>query len=73
MEYQFLNPTTQVALFSFCAGTCPSIDNITWNVYQGEMNSSSMIVQWTQFNQMNQYQNIWFFGRSCFSLLHPFI
>jgi hypothetical protein len=63
MEYQFVNPTTQVALFSVCIGTCPSITNITWNVYSGVMNSSSMMVQWTPFNQMNQYQNIWFFGK----------
>ena len=64
MEYQFLNPTTQVALFSVCIGTCTSISNITWNVYQGAMNSSSSIVQWTLFNQINQYQNIWFFGKT---------
>jgi hypothetical protein len=62
LEYQFVNPTTQVALFSVCTGTCTSINNITWSVYQGIMNSSSNIVQWSPFNQMNRYQNIWFFG-----------
>jgi hypothetical protein len=70
LEYQFLNPTTQVALFSVCVDNCTLISNITWNVYQGVMNSSSDIVQWTLFNQMNQYENIWFFGKS---FLFPFI
>ncbi len=74
LEYQFLNPTTQVALFSACVGNCTSINNITWNVYQGVMNSSSNVVQWTRFSQMNQYQNIWFFGKSShFSFIESFI
>jgi hypothetical protein len=34
------------------------------------MNSSSNIVQWTQFIQMNQYQNIWFFGKSFFFFIY---
>ena len=73
-EYQFLNPTTQVALFSLCIGICPSIDKIQWNIYSGVMNFSSQIVQWSLFNQMNQYQNIWFFGNSIlFSFLLSFI
>jgi len=62
MQYQFVNPTTQVALFSFCAGTCPPINNITWIIYSGVRNSSSNIVQWSPFNDMNKHQNIWFFG-----------
>ncbi len=65
-----MNPTTQVALFSVCIGNCTSIDNITWNVYQGVMNSTSNIVQWTRFNQMNQYQNNWFFGKSFLFFIH---
>jgi hypothetical protein len=62
LEFQLLNPTTQVALFSICVGNCTTIQNITWNIYQGSMNSSSNITQWTLFNQII-YQNIWFFGR----------
>jgi hypothetical protein len=69
MQYQFVNPTTQVALFSVCIGTCTSITNITWNVYYGIVNSSSTIIQWTLFSQMNQYQNIWFFGKSILSFI----
>ncbi len=64
LDYQSVNPTTQMALFSVCIGFCTSINNITWNVYQGVMNATSNTVQWSQFNQMNQYQNIWFFGKS---------
>jgi len=54
LEYQFVNPTTQVALFSLCIGNCSSIQNITWNVYSGEANSSL----WILFNQTQNY----FFG-----------
>ena len=35
IEFQRVNPTTQVALASECAGTCTSLRNITWHVYHG--------------------------------------
>ena len=54
LEYQFINPTTQVALFSLCIGNCSSIKNIIWNVYSGKANSSL----WILFNQTQNY----FFG-----------
>ncbi|UJR18137.1 hypothetical protein I4U23_005037 [Adineta vaga] len=60
-EFQLLNPTTQLALFSICVENCNTItnENITWNVYYGQMKSSSKnITQWTLFNQTNS----WFFG-----------
>lgn len=63
LEFQFVNPTTQVALFSECTGVCPSILNITWNVYQGVPNASPTVMQWTQFNLTSFYENIWFFGK----------
>ncbi len=63
LELQLVNPTTQVSLFSLCSGSCSSINNITWNIYFGIMNSSSNFTQWTLFNKTNQYQNIWFFGK----------
>jgi hypothetical protein len=62
LEFQLLNPTTQVALFSICVGNCSKIENITWNIYYGENNSSSNSTQWILFNQ-TIYQNIWFFGK----------
>jgi hypothetical protein len=62
-EFQLVNPTTQVALFSLCLEICTSIQNIIWNIYQGYKNGSSSVVQWIQFNQTMNYQNIWFFGK----------
>jgi hypothetical protein len=67
-EFQLVNPTTQVALFSLCLGTCTAIQNIIRNIYQGYTNASSSVAQWIQFNQTMNYQNIWFFGRN---LLFP--
>ena len=56
LEYQFVNPTTQVALFSLCLGNCSSIQQIIWNVYSGQSNSSL----WILFNQTEN----WFFGNN---------
>jgi hypothetical protein len=69
LEFQLLNPTTQVALFSMCADNCTAIENITWNIYQGYQNGSSTMIEWIQFNQVNTYQNIWFFGKHFVFLL----
>ncbi len=63
LEFQLVNPSTQVALFALCLGSCTTIRKITWNVYEGSMNSSSNFTKWVLSNQMNQYQNIWFFGK----------
>ena len=62
LEFQRVNPTTQVALFSECLGNCFSSMNISWNIYQG-LNGSSATTEWTLFTQTAQYDNIWFFGR----------
>jgi len=64
LEFQLVNPTTQVALFAICNGNCTNIQNIIWNIYQGEMNLSLNFTKWTLFNQMNSYENKWFFGRN---------
>ncbi|CAF0990631.1 unnamed protein product [Adineta steineri] len=62
LEFQLLNPTTQVALFTVCIGTCTNLQSIKWNIYQGSDNStSSNSTQWTLFNQTRSYENIWFF------------
>ena len=63
MEFQLVNPTTQVALFSSCFDTCQSLISITWNVYTGLTSGANKTVQWTKFNQSSAYQNIWFFGK----------
>jgi hypothetical protein len=58
-EYQLINPTTQIALFSHCLlKNCSSIENIKWNVYSGEMNSTLNITIWTLFNSTD-----WFYGQ----------
>ena len=72
MEFQLVNPTTQVALFALCLGNCTNIRNITWNIYQGLLNSSSNVTQWNLFNQMTAYQNIWFFGKDYFIFIEIF-
>ncbi|CAF1672869.1 unnamed protein product, partial [Adineta ricciae] len=58
MEYQSVNPTTQMALFSVCNGDCSSLLNVKWNIYEGSLNSSSNTIQWTQFNSTISKQNI---------------
>ncbi|CAF1190677.1 unnamed protein product, partial [Adineta steineri] len=63
LEFQLLNPTTQVALFTLCIGTCTSLQSIKWNIYQGSDNAtSSNSTQWVLFNNTILYENIWFFG-----------
>ncbi|CAF1557461.1 unnamed protein product, partial [Adineta steineri] len=61
IEFQLLNPTTQVALYSICIGNCSSLINITWNIYQG-FNASLSTVQWISLNQSIQYENNWLYG-----------
>ena len=63
LEFQLVNPTTQVALFSECLGSCSSLINITWNIYQGS-NGTSSTTQWAPFTQITQHENDWFYGRN---------
>ena len=62
-DYQLVNPSTQIALYSYCIGNCSHIENITWNIYQGFVNESTNETQWILLNQMISFDNIWFFGR----------
>ena len=62
LEFQLVNPTTQVALFAVCIGNCAGIESIRWNIYQGGENSSSNTTEWTLFNGMISYENVWFYG-----------
>ena len=56
LEFQLINPTTQVALFAICNGDCINIQNIKWNIYQGSMNLSMNFTKWTLFNQILSYE-----------------
>ncbi len=64
LEYQYINPTTQVALFSECIITCGFVFNIHWNIYQGMNDSSTNVVKWTRFIHMNSSQNLHFYGKN---------
>ncbi|UJR14316.1 hypothetical protein I4U23_001310 [Adineta vaga] len=61
-EYQSINPSTQVSLFSECVGVCNSTLNISWYVYEGQNDSTTNIVRWNRFNHLNSSQNLHFFG-----------
>jgi hypothetical protein len=63
LEFQRINPTTQVALYALCTGNCSLAYNITWNIYHGTINSSFNVTHWTRFYSMNLYQDVWFFGK----------
>ena len=63
MEHQWLNPTSQMGLSSFCADVYIPIINITWNIYYGKRNFSSNVTEWIPLNAISQYQNKWFFGK----------
>lgn len=62
-EYQLINPTTQVALYALCFGNCSNLQSIQWEIYSGEMNSSSNFTTWILFNQNNSIGDNWFFGK----------
>ena len=66
-EYQRINPTSQVSLFSSCQEQCDGLVSIEWNIYQGRSlrflaNQTSTSVQWQLLNQTDLYDQIWFFG-----------
>jgi hypothetical protein len=61
-EFQLVNPTTQIALTSFCVDQCNSSISKIWNILSGSMNSTTQTIEWTPFDNITQYKNIWFFG-----------
>jgi len=50
-ELKLINPTTQVSLYSNCFDNCSLDKSIHWNIYQGIINFSTNITEWTQLNQ----------------------
>ncbi|CAF1525116.1 unnamed protein product, partial [Adineta ricciae] len=62
VQFQVINPTTQVALFSTCAVNCTTIESITWTVYAGEMDLTTNVVVWALFDSTNAIDDSWFFG-----------
>jgi hypothetical protein len=53
-----------VALYSRCVENCTEVQSITWKIYHGQINSNSNFTKWTLFNQIDQYENNWFFGKN---------
>ena len=53
LEFQLVNPTTQVALFSLCQGDCLSLKTIQWNIYQGS-NTTLSTMNWILFNETSR-------------------
>ena len=65
MQFQRINPSTQVALFARCTGNCSNLTQITWRIYRDFMNSSSdNLNHWISFNQTDLLENRLFFGKS---------
>jgi hypothetical protein len=62
-EYQLINPTTQIALFSLCGDSCLPILNVTWSIYAGHRNVTLNQTQWNFFQPIHLYDDVWFFGR----------
>ena len=63
-EFQRVNSITQVSLTSICIDECASIESIQWRVFSGSHVPATDLIQWTLFNQTDDYENIWFFGNS---------
>ena len=63
LEFQRINPSTQVALFSRCSGNCSDLHEINWKIYRGEINASlNNLTHWIPFGPTDRS----FFGKSLF-------
>ncbi|CAF4464255.1 unnamed protein product [Rotaria socialis] len=63
LEFQYINPSTQVSLYSQPANESLTPNSIKWTVHQGFMNKSSDGENRTQFKEIANYPDNWFFGR----------
>ncbi|CAF0742236.1 unnamed protein product [Didymodactylos carnosus] len=65
VEYQRINPTTQVILTSTCVDGCSIAEDIkiSWSVYQGFVTDyPNTDVKWVLYSNMTQYLETWFYG-----------
>ena len=53
-QFHYINPTTELSLFSMCLSDCMPIVGIQWNIYQGSRSSPpNDSVQWISFPTMS--------------------
>ena len=55
-QFHYINPTSQLFLFTHCSGPCSKVENIQWKIYQGSNNPT---IQWTLFSPRTLE---WFYG-----------
>lgn len=67
-EYQFINPSTQVALFSVSEDPCLLPCIIEWTTYTGSLSPISGDVIWNVFIAPNLSDSIHFYGKNDFFL-----
>ena len=48
--FHYINPTSQLFLFSHCLGPCSQVETIQWKIYQGSNSAWNRTVQWTLFS-----------------------
>ena len=60
-RFHYINPNTQLALFSICVGDCSSVKKIEWNIYEGSTNLSNETVRWTLVSPTT---SSWLYGKS---------
>lgn len=48
-EFSYVNRHSRLSLTSYCLKNCSQIINITWNIYQGTIDSSNKMIQWNRF------------------------
>lgn len=61
-EFQAINPSTQVALFSECMGACESLESVSWVVYHGMNDSTTGEMRWDPLKHPKPPQTLPFFG-----------
>ena len=55
----YVNPNTQLALYSVCMGNCSTVDGVKWNIYRGLLDSTNQTVEWIPFVPTDA------FGKEC--------
>lgn len=61
-EYQFINPSTQVALYSVSDEPCLPPCSIEWTTYAGTVHSITQEVIWNVHSAMSSAGKIHFYG-----------